>query len=209
MNNEYINDNIEYDYRLKICMIGDSSVGKTSLIYRLTTNNFNINHNTTIGVDFGTYTFKIDNKNVKIHIWDTAGQERYRSICKIYFREVTGFLLTFDLTDIISYNNIKQWINIINEEVEDPMILIVGNKKDDTINRVIKKKDIILFIQKNNYHYIETSAKTGENVYDAFECLVILIINNIIKPIQIEIIQLFNELIKKKNIKTLNNINNE
>lgn len=100
----------EPDLSVKILILGDAGVGKTSLTSRFTDGSFTMQYITTIGVDFKTKMVKLEDKNIKYQVWDTAGQERFRSIAKAYYRGVSGILLTFSLTDRASFENIEKWM---------------------------------------------------------------------------------------------------
>ena len=95
---------------VKILILGDAGVGKTSLTSRFADDFFSMHYISTIGVDFKTKMIKIKNKNVKYQVWDTAGQERFRSIAKAYYRGVSGILLAFSVTDRASFENIENWL---------------------------------------------------------------------------------------------------
>lgn len=101
------------DMAVKILIIGDAGVGKTSLTNRFTNGQFSMSYITTIGVDFKTKIVKLEDKYVKYQVWDTAGQERFRSIAKAYYRGANGILLTFSLTNRVSFENIERWMTSI------------------------------------------------------------------------------------------------
>ena len=108
--------------RLKILLVGDPGVGKTSLMTRYVNGKFDDNCATTIGVEFKEKIIIINSIKYIIAVLDTPGQVRYQSITKSYFRSVQGYFIVFDLTDIDSFNNLENWINIIKEVVEEPNI---------------------------------------------------------------------------------------
>src|SRR5437870_2332915 len=103
-----------YDYVFKIILIGDSGVGKSSILYRLSDDKFS-DVTSTIGVDYKTKIMNIDNKNIKLMIWDTAGQERFRAITSSYYRNVHGAILVYDITNRESFNNLHKWITAIEQ----------------------------------------------------------------------------------------------
>jgi len=150
----------EHDYTYKIILIGDSKVGKSSLFNKLN----NITHletTTTIGVDFCTFTKTINGKRIKICLWDTAGQEKFKVLIRSYFREVAGIILMFDLTNNSSFENIKEWMKIINAENncdhEHP-ILLLGNKTDKQ-DRNVYSEHIVKICETNNMVYKGISCK--------------------------------------------------
>jgi Ras-related protein Rab-1A len=123
----------------------------------------------TIGVDFKIRTVDLDSKVIKLQIWDTAGQERFRTITSSYYRGAHGIIVTYDVTDQESFNNVKQWLNEIdryaNEHVNK---LLVGNKCDLEDKRVVDRATAQAFAEEIGVQYIETSAKNATNVEEAF-----------------------------------------
>ena len=179
---------------LKILVIGDISVGKTSIIKRYCNNIFEYNH-TTLFVDLTTKMVKVKNCLFKLQFLDTSGEERYRSLVSSYYQYVYLFLVVFDLTNYESFKSIPFWLNEImhNNNTGNIKIILIGNCVDDTSKIFINYGDIITFANQNNLDYFEVSAKTGKNINYMFDC----ILNNII--INRDIIN---------NIETSNGINN-
>ena len=167
---------MNYDKTIQILVIGDSSVGKTSLITRYTNGTFKEEYLATVGLDYYSKVQTINNQTINIKLWDTAGQERYKALTQNYFRNAEGVLLTYDVTNSDSFNNLKYWIGSIKTNMEGKNIflplIIVGNKIDMEDSREITKDDADKFASDNNYKYFETSAKTGEGVDDAIIDLV-------------------------------------
>ncbi len=161
-----------FDLTLKILIVGDSSVGKTNFINRFIENKFNNNYMTTSGIDLKTANLEIKNKNIRIQIWDTAGQEKYKAITKNLFLKVMGAIIIFDITNEKSFNNLKNWVQMVKEECGPHMtIIIVGNKNDLIEQRKINEEEVIAYANKQKLDYIETSCKTGENVKKAVTIL--------------------------------------
>lgn len=122
-----------FEITLKIIIIGDPSVGKTSLQTRIIEDIFKPKYNTTLGVDFSFKEINVKGSKVKLQIWDTAGQEKYRSLITTYYRHTDGIIMVFDLSDEHSFENlVESWIpHVTTYILEDvPKILILGNKKD-------------------------------------------------------------------------------
>ena len=113
---EVVSPQAKEDFKLKIVVVGDSGVGKTNLIKRFITNEFNQNFKATIGVEFMSKTYKINKHLFKIEIWDTAGQERYKSITAIYYKGSKGALIVYDTTAQSTFNNIDKWIMEIKDK---------------------------------------------------------------------------------------------
>jgi len=164
----------DYEYIFKYIIIGDSSVGKTSLISSLMNGSFKKEYTTTIGVDFASKMLKLDDHIVKIQIWDTAGQEAFRSITKCYYRGAIGCIIVFDITSIKSFENVKSWLNDVNhsDRSDKRQIMIVGNKKDLEKYRAVSKEEINHLISSlENVKYFETSAYDIQSVDKCFEIL--------------------------------------
>ena len=168
---EKITDNdIPYKYMFRICLIGNASVGKTSLLSRYSDNKFKPNYSATIGVDFRVITLKYKNIVAKVHVWDTAGQERFISVATNYYRSCNGFIYVYDITNKDSLDKLDFWINLTNENCDSNVInFLVGNKSDLENERVISKDVAQNFAQKYNLIYLETSAKNNNNVDKLFE----------------------------------------
>ena len=154
---------------LTAILVGDSNVGKTSIVNKFISGTFEPKAKCTINVEFNTKNLKIDNNlYADLKIYDTAGQEKYRALTKSYYRNADGIILVFDLTNESSFNKLNKWINDINESTKNIEIILVGNKAD-LINRKISKTQAENFAKENKYKYIETSAKEGTNILLLFE----------------------------------------
>ncbi|KAL6042523.1 GTP-binding protein ypt1 [Balamuthia mandrillaris] len=163
----------EYDHLFKILMVGDSGVGKSSLLLRFTEDTFSENFISTIGVDFKIRTVNLEGKTVKMQIWDTAGQERFRTITSSYYRGAHGVILVYDVTDQVSFNNARQWLTEIERYACGQVVkLLVGNKSDLTTKRVVDYVTGKEFADQFNLPFLEASAKDGNNVETAFLTLV-------------------------------------
>lgn len=159
----------KYDFLIKLLLIGDSGVGKSSLLARFSDNVFSTTFITTIGIDFKIKTIELDGKIVKIQIWDTAGQERFRSITSAYYRGSHGIILVYDATDDHSFSNIQNWNkNIDNNITTDVARLLVGNKYDLDGQVVVEKERGQQVADDYNIKFYPTSAKNGTNVDEAF-----------------------------------------
>lgn len=159
-----------FDYLFKIVLIGNSAVGKTNLLSKLTRNEFFTDSKATIGVEFGTITFRIDNDVIKAQIWDTAGQERYQAIVQAYYRGTSGAVIVYDITDKDSLRNATGlWLGQLRDFSPNEIpIVLIGNKKDLEGDREVETKKGEEEAIVNNLSFFETSALTGENVREAF-----------------------------------------
>lgn len=162
----------EYAYLFKLIIIGDSGIGKSSLLNRFSDNVYTDSYISTIGVDFKITTIEIDNKICKLQIWDTAGQERFRTITSSYYRGAHGIMVVFDITNRDSFTNLPIWLKeIYNYASENVKIILIGTKADLDAKRVISYDDAMAFAIDNNMDYIETSAKKDTNIDTAFTTL--------------------------------------
>ena len=166
---------MNYDQKCQLLIIGDSTVGKTSILSRFANGTFNSNYLATVGLDNFTKDEIIDNKTIRIKMWDTAGQERYKSLTKSFFRNAQGVMVVYDVTNSETYDNLKFWMQSIKNNMSPDMgeipIIIVGNKIDCE-DREVNAKEAESFWKEQGYPYFETSAKTGENIDETIKYLV-------------------------------------
>ena len=162
----------EYDFIFKVLLLGNSDVGKSSLILRYVDGTWSNTFIPTIGVDFKVKTIEVDNKKIKMQIWDTAGQERFRTVIASYFKGSHGVLLIYDVTNKTSFKQLESWLEIIeNNASEDILKILIGNKIDLEEDREVTKEEGQSFANMHNIQFMETSAKMNTNVNEAFEAL--------------------------------------
>ena len=169
---ESSDDDQKIKLSLKILLIGDSQVGKTSLLLKYTEHVFPEEHIATIGVEYKDKFILKDNYNIRLQIWDTAGQERFHSITKNIYRNANGVLFVYDITNQESFSNIKNWIKDLQNVGNDIKGVIIGNKIDLEQKRDVSKQDLEEIGKKYNMPILETSAKQSINVNEGFELLV-------------------------------------
>ncbi|KAJ3451347.1 rab gtpase [Anaeramoeba flamelloides] len=161
----------------KICFMGDQSVGKTSIINRFIYDDFNINSQSTVGVDFLSKTIFVENESVRLHLWDTAGQERFRCLIPSYVRNSSLVVIVFDITNKTSFKSIEFWMDTVqNERGDDVIVFLVGNKTDIEDERQVSLEKLEKEANKHGFLYLETSAKTGHNVKQLFRKIGIAIL---------------------------------
>ncbi|CAD5217571.1 unnamed protein product [Bursaphelenchus okinawaensis] len=158
----------DYDYLFKLLIIGDSGVGKSSLLMRFADNVFSNSYITTIGVDFKIRTITVMDKKVKLQIWDTAGQERFRTITSTYYRGTHGVIVVYDVTNGESFGNVKRWLNEIEKNCSNVPRILVGNKVDEPTQRIVNEEDSRAFAETMKIPFYETSARSGVNVDKIF-----------------------------------------
>lgn len=167
-----------YDYLFKIRLVGDSGIGKSCLLLRFTDDTYTESYISTIGMDFKIRTIEVDNKTVRLQIIDTAGQERFRTVESNYLRGGHACILMFDLTELVSFWNIKQHIQDVERYMPDSaQLFLVGTKSDLVTKRVVDHDTAAEFANNNNMPYIETSAKRGTNVEAVFVELATILVN--------------------------------
>mmetsp|Transcript_38804 Transcript_38804/g.122296 ORF Transcript_38804/g.122296 Transcript_38804/m.122296 type:complete len:227 (-) Transcript_38804:135-815(-) len=158
-----------YDYLVKLLLIGDSGVGKSCLLLRFSDDSFTTSFITTIGIDFKIRTIEQEGKRLKLQIWDTAGQERFRTITTAYYRGAMGILLVYDVTDEQSFNNIRNWMRQIQQHASDNVNkILIGNKCDMLDKKVIETARGQALADEFGIKFFETSAKNNINVEKAF-----------------------------------------
>lgn len=172
LNNKIAKMNIQTNYEclLKLLILGDSNVGKTNFLLRFTENSFLDNYITTIGFDYKSSVVKLDNeRTVKLQIWDTAGQERFMSVTKNLMLRVQGVILMYDITEPVSFENVKKWFKSIRENTNEKMpIVLVGNKIDLEDKRKVSIEKGEKLAEEYEIKFFEASAKDNRNVEEAF-----------------------------------------
>ncbi|XP_070170477.1 ras-related protein Rab-27A [Polyergus mexicanus] len=169
---------MNYDYLVKFLALGNSGVGKTSFLYQYTDGTFNSRFVSTVGIDFKEkrviyQTANGRSQRVHLQLWDTAGQERFRSLTTAFYRDSMGFLLIFDLTNELSFLEVRNWLEQLRTHAycDDPDIILCGNKSDLEDKRVISEHKARDLAERHGLVYLETSAATGQNVERAVEIL--------------------------------------
>jgi len=178
-----------YDYLLKIIVVGNSCVGKSNLTLRFTRDDFEIENETTIGVEFATRLVCLDSKVYKLQIWDTAGQDTFKTITRSYYRNSIGVIVAYDITNRESFDAVREWNSEVQERSQPytglQCIMLIGNKTDRTNERQVLTSEGENLASELGVKFFEASAKTGENVKDIF-CHIVADINQKIKSGKLE-----------------------
>lgn len=152
---------MKYDDKIQLIMIGESSVGKTSILYKYTQGFFTSQHLATVGIEYFTKEEKIDEKTLRVRIWDTAGQEQYRSLTRNFYRNSDGVVIVYDVTSKASYSKVKEWVESVNDNTDrHTRMILVGNKID--LPREVSTEEGQRLATGLGISYFETSAK--ENI---------------------------------------------
>ena len=153
----------------KVVLLGDSGVGKSSIAMRYVNNTFSEAFEVTIGGGYLQSTVRLkDGSSLKMDIWDTGGQERFRALLQLYYRDATAALITYDITNDKSLESCEYWIKELKSNEENCLLFLVGNKIDIP-ERKVEQAKIEAFAAEHGMIWLETSAKTGENVNKLFE----------------------------------------
>ena len=157
---------------VKLLLVGDSAVGKTSVLMRYVDAEFSLKFMSTIGVDYKDKTTTLDGKQLKLQVWDTAGQERFRTLTASFYRRAHGILLCYDVTDRTSFRNVQEWVREITESAGPHVARVLfGNKCDRVSEKVVSTEEGAAMAAQFDMAFFEGSAKRDENVTEAFEQL--------------------------------------
>jgi small GTP-binding protein len=160
---------VDSKHNFKFIVIGASGVGKTSLLKRFIDDQFIADTPSTIGVEYLATVIEVDGKPIKLQIWDTAGQEKFRSIVKSYFRHVVGVILVFDISSRKTFEDLSLWLNDVHQLCDpNAVVTLIGNKLDLASLRAVTTSDAQIFASNHQLTYLETSARGGDNVVEAF-----------------------------------------
>mmetsp|Transcript_135331 Transcript_135331/g.263606 ORF Transcript_135331/g.263606 Transcript_135331/m.263606 type:complete len:213 (+) Transcript_135331:60-698(+) len=159
---------MSYAYLFKYIIIGDTGVGKSCLLLQFTDKRFRSDHDLTIGVEFGARLITIDNKQIKLQIWDTAGQESFRSITRSYYRGASGALLVYDISRRDTFNHVTRWLEEARANASANLVIMLIGNKCDLERREVSYEEGEKFARENGLIFRETSAKTAQNVEEAF-----------------------------------------
>lgn len=173
--------NLDREFVYKVVILGDAAVGKTSLINQFVEGSFNEDYKPTLGANIVRKDVHLNSTKVRLIMWDLAGQEKYRVVRSMYFQGCQGALLVYDVTRYSTFDSINsKWLRDFKKYVKkEGAYILIGNKTDLTDQRTVTKERGKKIAQKiKASHFIETSAKLGENIEEAFTLLVNQILNN-------------------------------
>lgn len=157
-------------YHGRVVLIGDASVGKTSILNRLIEDRYDELEAQTIGANYQLFTQEIDSSRVEMQLWDTAGQEKFRSLIPVYYRNAIAAVAVYDVSNMDSFSHLSDWIEQFqNEAGVAAVVFVVGNKTDLVDDRQVKAEDAESWAHARNYSFFECSAKSGDGVKHLFE----------------------------------------
>mmetsp|Transcript_13709 Transcript_13709/g.39487 ORF Transcript_13709/g.39487 Transcript_13709/m.39487 type:complete len:197 (+) Transcript_13709:120-710(+) len=163
----------------KIVLLGDSGVGKSSLALRFCQGRFNPFHEVTIGAAFLQQIVRLkDGSQLKLHVWDTGGQERFRAMTHLYYRDAAGAVIVYDCTDSCSQASVEYWVKELQQKGPARVCMAVAANKSDVENKAVNAAKMKEYCDQNNLLFVETSAKTGDNVGQLFESLAARVAND-------------------------------
>jgi Ras-related protein Rab-11A len=161
----------EYDYLLKLVVVGDSSVGKSKLIMRYVNDDFDPTSHTTIGAELSNRCVEVGGQRVKAQIWDTAGMEKHKALTSNYYRGAVGVLLVYDISKAATFINVVNWLAEAMRHVQGGVSFVLAANKADLTQREVSAEEGQEFAEKHGLEYIETSALDRTNVEKAFNHL--------------------------------------
>eukprot|EP00483_Globobulimina_turgida_P012844 UN12868 len=157
---------------VKLVLLGDSRVGKSSVVIRFVKNEFDQYKFPTIGATFLTQSVSVGDYLVKFEIWDTAGQEKYRSLAPLYYRGASAALVVYDITNRESFENARKWIEEVQTQEGNHVVIgLAGNKVDLAGNRKVSTDEGSEFAKEKNFIFFETSAKNSTNIKEIFRSI--------------------------------------
>ena len=169
-----------FHYLMKFIIVGDVSVGKSCILKRFESDEFQFTSAPTMGIEFVRKPVQIDNNQIMIQIWDTSGEEKMFSMTASYFKNTCGVLLVFDVTRKETFEHLKLWLKKIGDNANPTCRkILIGNKVDLDFQRIVSKQEAETFAKQNGLTYIETSAKTSKNIFEAFNTLALHVSNDV------------------------------
>jgi small GTP-binding protein len=156
-------------FQYKLVLLGESAVGKSSLVLRFVKGQFFEYQESTIGAAFLTQSVALDDCTVKFEIWDTAGQERYHSLAPMYYRGAAAAVVVYDITSKQSFVRAQNWVKELQQQGAAKIVIaLAGNKSDLAAQREVRPEEAQAYAEENQIHFLETSAKTDHNVSELF-----------------------------------------
>ena len=164
---------MQFDEKIQIIIIGESQVGKTSILYQYTQNKFSNQYLATVGVEYFVKEEIINNKHIRVKIWDTAGQEQYKSITKSFYKNSDGIVIVYDVHDKKSFEKVQDWVQSLNEYTDSSKkipVILVGNKID--LEREVSTEEGQKLAESFNLPFFESSAKENKGITEFMQKII-------------------------------------
>ena len=171
---------MELESKIQLIVVGESCVGKTSLLYKYSQGFFTQEHLATVGIEFFTKEEEINGRKIRVKIWDTAGQELYKSITKNFYRNSDGVIIVYDVTDRESFEKVQEWVQSISENTDTEKNIqkvLVANKVD--LTRKVTKEEGMKLAEKYNIPFFEASAKLDIGIKDFMTKILTDVLDNV------------------------------
>ena len=169
---------MQFDEKIQIIIIGESQVGKTSILYQYTQNKFSTQYLATVGVEYFVKEELINNKHIRVKIWDTAGQEQYKSITKSFYKNSDGIVIVYDVHDKKSFEKVQDWVQSLNEYTDSSKtipVILVGNKID--LEREVSTEEGQKLAESFNLPFFESSAKENKGITEFMHKIITDVLN--------------------------------
>lgn len=162
---------MKFDEKIQLIIIGESSVGKTSILYKYTQGFFTTQHLATVGLEYFTKEEKVDDKVIRVKFWDTAGQEQYKSLTRNFYRNSDGVVIVFDVTSKASFMKVQDWVDSVSDNTEKHIkMILIGNKID--LPREVSKEEGKKMADSYGIKYFETSAKENIGIDESMQAII-------------------------------------
>ena len=191
---------MKLESKIQLIVVGESCVGKTSLLYKYSQGFFTQEHLATVGIEFFTKEEEINGRKIRVKIWDTAGQELYKSITKNFYRNSDGVIIVYDVTDRESFEKVQEWVQSISENTDTEKNIqkvLVANKVD--LTRKVTKEEGMKLAEKYNIPFFEASAKLDIGIKDFMTKILTDVLDNV--SVDMSRITLNKKIVNRKNKK--------
>jgi small GTP-binding protein len=184
--------------QVKVVLLGESGVGKSSFMLRFVANNFKVDSSSTVGASYMFKIIQVNGRSIKFNIWDTAGQERYHSLAKMYLHDANAAILVYDITNRASFEGLPRWYSELTEVAPKNIIVAVAGNKEDLVSlEVVQPDEAQAFASSLGGFLKKTSAKTNQGIESVFKEIGLRIFNET-EVVEKENIQLKRQNSKKK-----------
>lgn len=189
--------------QVKVVLLGESGVGKSSFMLRFVANNFKVDSTSTVGASYMFKIIQVNGRNIKFNVWDTAGQERYHSLAKMYLHDANAAILVYDITNKASFEGLKRWYSeLVEVAPKNVVVAVAGNKEDLVMMECVEPDEVLEFAQSIGGFMKKTSCKTNQGIETVFREISLRIFNEIETPSKDPSVLLQRQNSKKKDKKS-------